>query len=349
MSLPASASIGHLPTELVLDIVSQLRQKDVKRLVHVSRHYRSIAGPFVYHTQKVSDVEHLVQLKVLASQPEIAHMILYVTPLTPLFFVIYHLICHRSVHRHLDIDAVAMEYWWLGLSRALEEILPKLVNLSSLRLHLAHVLSPSLALALSRLPSLHTLNIKLRNVSLGPHIHVLSNLKHIELDIAPPSTTNTTTNATAFEQVVALVQNSQSTLETLVLHQHAPTCITADGHTRLVEYLRPHPPLNALLQTCTALRSVSVLMEVGNDGTSALAAIDALSGLPITDLSIKCRPGMYPVPPSSGYGMGLEVVQRISQNCGASLRTLKLDDGDVGRANLNRAASGTVVVSLVAF
>ncbi|KAG8881380.1 hypothetical protein FRB98_004381 [Tulasnella sp. 332] len=306
--------IGRLPTELVLEIIRRLRAKDLRRFILTCKHFRRIGGSFVYGSQTVPDVDHLVRLSLLAKQPSVASMI-----------------------EHLDIDAVAMEYWWLGLSHVLEELLPKLTNLSSFRIHLSRVFSRNICLALSRIPTLQTLCIKLDDASLGPHVQLISNLKHIEIDFSPESAMHHPEFDPAMENLIALLSNSHSTLETLVLHEHATT------HTAgFVKYMEPHAPFDELLHSCPNLASLSVNMEVGNDGASALAAVDAIAGRPVTSLTLKCRPAIWPIPPSNGYAMGLDVVKRISDKC-PELRELRLQDGDVGKTNLNRQADGMVV------
>ncbi|KAG8989358.1 hypothetical protein FRB94_001461 [Tulasnella sp. JGI-2019a] len=310
----ADPPIGQLPTELVLQIINRLRTKDLKRFVLTCKYFRRIGGPLVYGTQRIPDVEHLVRLSLLASQPEVAEMIEY-----------------------LDIDAVAMEYWWLGLSHVLEELLPKLTRLSSLRIHLSRVLSSNICLALSRITTLETLRIKLDDVSLGPHVRLISNLKHIEIDFAPPSATHHPQLDRGIENIIAFLSSSHSTLETLTMHEHAMTQTAG-----FVKYMEPHAPFDELLHSCPNLTSLSINMEVGNDGASALAAVDAIAGRPVTSLKLKCRPAIWPVPPSNGYSMGLDVVKRISEKC-PELRELVLEDGDVGKTNLNRAADGMIV------
>lgn len=67
--------IGQLPTELVLQILKRLRAKDLNRFILTCKHFRRIGGSFVYGSQTVPDVEHLVRLSLLAKQPEVASMI----------------------------------------------------------------------------------------------------------------------------------------------------------------------------------------------------------------------------------------------------------------------------------
>lgn len=72
MPIPA---IGHLPAELVLQVAEGLRDDERKHLAQTSVHFRRIVGPLVYHSQSASNVEHLVRLKTLAEDAEIAAMI----------------------------------------------------------------------------------------------------------------------------------------------------------------------------------------------------------------------------------------------------------------------------------
>jgi len=67
---------AHIPTEIILEIIQYLPLKDLRRVVHVSRQLRHIVGPFVYKSQQAADVDHLVRIKVLSEQPDVARMIL---------------------------------------------------------------------------------------------------------------------------------------------------------------------------------------------------------------------------------------------------------------------------------
>lgn len=243
-----------------------------------------------------------------------------------------------------------MEYWWLGLSHVLELLFPKLVSLESLRLHTSRTLSQAICTSIATLcspptPSLTTLKIKCSQVALGPHLQRIKNLKHIELDLACPKARTHPAFNKSFDDLVAFLASSKDTLESLVLHEHAATC--TEG---LVKYMHPHEPLDELLLSCKKLTSLGVNLEVGGQVgvESALNAVDAVAGRPVTSLTLKCRPAIWPMLPSkTGYGMGLDVVKRIAEKCGGSgLKELKLEDGDVGKADFGggRVANGGVVV-----
>jgi hypothetical protein len=72
----ADPPFAYLPTEVILEVAQYLPLRDLKKLVHVSRQLRHIIGPFVYRNQRAAHVDHLVKVKVLSEQQDVARMIL---------------------------------------------------------------------------------------------------------------------------------------------------------------------------------------------------------------------------------------------------------------------------------
>jgi len=234
-----------------------------------------------------------------------------------------------------------MDYWWLGIAQLMEKIIPNLPNLESLSLRLSHVLPPRLSHVLSQLAYLHTLRVQLKDVALGPHLSFVKNLRHLELDLAPPPPDTEHSSPvveSSFKNMIGLIDNSAQTLETLILHSHDPICTAG-----FVHYMAPGQSLQTSLKACKGMSSFGVYMEV-HDTESALMAVNSLIGLPVTILHLKCKPHMFPETPSEGYGLGIDVLKRVCQ-VHPMIEDLKLEDGEVGKRNLARPADGHVFVS----
>ncbi|KAG8954862.1 hypothetical protein FRC04_010345 [Tulasnella sp. 424] len=197
-----------------------------------------------------------------------------------------------------------------------------------------------LSSSLSRLRNLHTLHIKLIDTHLGPHAHAIAGLRHLTLDLPYSPTAELYNNKSfPFDDTVALLSNSRNTLETLILRSASPASTTSFT-SHLI--LSPTRPLQTLLSSTPSLKSICLQLEVSTSTPLTIAAVDAIStfGPKLTSLSLKCKPSMYPEhQPSTGYGIGLDVVQRICEKL-PHLEELTLEDGEVGRSNVHRGGAG---------
>ncbi|KIO33729.1 hypothetical protein M407DRAFT_17344 [Tulasnella calospora MUT 4182] len=243
-------------------------------------------------------------------------------------------------NRTLEVDATPLRSWWPSTGRLLCTILPKLINLKSLHLQTSHCISNQLSSSLSRLRDLHTLHIKLIDTHLGPHAHTIANLRHLTLDLPySPIAELYNQESFPFGDTIALLSNSCHTLETLTLRSASPGSTTSFA-SHLV--LSPTRPLQNLLSSASSLKSISLQLEVNTSTPLTVAAIDAIStlGPKLTSLNLKCKPSMYPEhQPNTGYGIGLEVVQRICDKL-PQLEELVIEDGEVGRSNIHRGGAG---------
>ncbi|KAG8926930.1 hypothetical protein FRC01_008207 [Tulasnella sp. 417] len=317
MACSSRCTFDELPVELILQIAQNIKQAKLKSFAQVSRRIRLIVGPQIYHTQVANCMDDLARLQALADQPDIAQMILT-----------------------LDVDATPLRSWWPSTDRLLCTFLPKLINLKSLHLQTSHCISNQLSSSLSRLRNLQTLHIKLMDTQLGPHAHAISNLRHLTLDLPySPIAELYNHESFPFGDTIALLSNSCHTLETLTLRSASPGSTTSFA-SHLV--LSPTRPLQTLLSSAPSLKSIKLQLEVNTSTPLTIAAIDAIStlGPKLTSLSLKCKPSMYPEQqPDTGYGIGLEVLQKISDKL-PQLEELIIEDGEVGRSNIHRGGAG---------
>ncbi|KAG8941792.1 hypothetical protein FRC03_003985 [Tulasnella sp. 419] len=298
-----------LPTELVLEITELLREQDIRRVAQVSKRFRLINGPLIYRNQHASNIGELMKLKAVAEQHDAAAMI-----------------------KSLTLDTMTMNYWWHGTSQIIASLLPRMENLETLSLSLSHSPSNRLCQSISQLSCLTALRIQLKNATLGPHIGLIGGLREISLELAPPSWASTDK---IVGELTSMLEQSRNTLEKLSLWTHNASCTIS-----IIESLAGSTALQTVLASCHHLSTVSLHLEV-KDETSAIEAVKAVAFLPVVDFKLKCNPSIYPLPPSAGYGLGISVLEQISDLL-PKIQTLQLEDGEIGKRNLQRAPDGTV-------
>ncbi|KAG8984743.1 hypothetical protein FRB90_005134 [Tulasnella sp. 427] len=315
MNSRVRSPFDNLPVELILQVAQYVTPTKLQIFSQASRRLRLVVGPTVYRTQRAHSLDDLAHLRVLADQPDVAQMIV-----------------------NLHVDANPMRSWWPSTVRLLCSILPKLVNLESLDLQTSHCISNQLSSSICQLRKLHTLNIRLLETQLGPYSHTISHLRHLTVDLpSSPAADLYNDQSFPFEDTIALISNSHNTLESLTLRSSSPES-TTNFASHLI--LSPTRRLQNLVLSAPVLQSISLDLEVNTSTPLTLTAIDAIStlGPKLTSLSLKCKPSMYPEhQPSSGYGIGLEALQRICEKL-PELEELLLEDGEVGRSNAHRGA-----------